>query len=90
LAWVLVTDNGGEPPNLAVAKKLAERANTASQGKDPAILDTLARVLFMGGQRSEAVEAEQKALDAAPDQEKDHYRTCLADYRQGKLPEAKE
>jgi hypothetical protein len=34
---------------------LATRANDAAQGKDPAILDTLARVQFMNGKKEEAV-----------------------------------
>lgn len=90
LAWIIVIEKGVEQRNLVVAKKLAERANAAADGKDSAILDTLARVLFMRGEKSEAIAIEQKAIDLAPDQEKDRCRNCLADYQQGKLPEVKE
>lgn len=90
LAWTLITEKGIEQPNLGLAKKLAERANAATGGKEPAILDTLARVLFMNGEKLQAIEAEQKAAAAAQDQEKTRYQSCLADYREGKLPEVKD
>jgi thiol-disulfide isomerase/thioredoxin len=86
LAWSILTEQGIEQRDVSVAKKLAERANQAAGSKDPAILDTLARAFFMSGNISEAVEIEQKALNAAPELEKDRCRKCLADYQQGRLP----
>jgi thiol-disulfide isomerase/thioredoxin len=86
LAWIILTEQGIEQRDVSVAKKLAERANQTAGSKDSAILDTLARALFMSGNKSEAVEIEQKALDAAPAQEKERCRRCLADYQQGGLP----
>jgi len=90
LAWTLLTEKGVEDRNLPLARKLAKRANLAAGGKDAAILDTLARVRFLGGEIAAAIALEQKAVDAAPDQEKDRYRSWLSDYQRGELPEAKE
>jgi len=88
LAWGLLAETGIESRGVSVARKLAERANVAADQKDAAILDTLARALFMSGEKLEAIKIEQRALDAAPEQEKSHCRKCLADYQQGKLPSA--
>jgi thiol-disulfide isomerase/thioredoxin len=90
LAWKIIAQDGVEQRNLALAMKFAERANKAADGKNPAILDTLARVQFMSGKKSEAIATEQKAVEAAPDAEKNSYNLLLADYQQGKLPDVKE
>ena len=79
-----------EQRNLTLAKKLAERANKAANGKDPALFNTLARIQFMNGEKSDAIETEQKAVEAAPDEGKNIYKKFLADYQQGQLPEVKE
>src|SRR4051812_13123347 len=50
LAWRIATHKGIEERDLDVAEKIARRANEITQGKDPEVLDTLARVLFMKGQ----------------------------------------
>jgi thiol-disulfide isomerase/thioredoxin len=88
LAWILITTQGIEPRGISVARKLAERANVAAGEKNPAILDTLARALFMSEEKSEAIKIQQKALDAAPERDKSRYRKSLDDYKQGKLPAA--
>jgi Flp pilus assembly protein TadD len=62
----------------------------ATQGKEPIVLVTLARVQFMTGKTNEAVATEQKAVDAAPDDMKAYLKKFLTDYQQGKLPEVKE
>jgi thiol-disulfide isomerase/thioredoxin/Flp pilus assembly protein TadD len=90
LAWTIATQAGLEKRDLALAEKMAVRANEATQGKEPAILDTLARVQFMNGRKKEAIETEQKAVDAAPDEAKIFYKKFLTDYQQGELPEIKE
>lgn len=87
LAWTLATTKGANQQELALARTCAERANAAAQGKEPGILDTLARVQFMTGQTNEAVATEQKAVDIAPDEMKNYLKKFLADYQQGKLPE---
>jgi thiol-disulfide isomerase/thioredoxin len=89
LAWTIATQPGLEKRDLALAEKAALRANEATQGKEPAVLDTLARVQFMNGKKTEAIATEQKAVNAATDErEKSALKKILADYQQGKLPKA--
>ncbi len=88
LAWTIATQESLEPRLLALAEKIAGRANQAAHGKVPYVLDTLARIQFRNGKTNEAVVTGQKAADLATDEEeKNFYRKCLADYQQGKLPE---
>ena len=87
LAWVIATQEGVDPRNLVLAEKIAGRANEAAQGKEAAILDTLARIQFMNGETNEAVATEQKALNIAPDEQKAFFKKFLTCYQQGKLPE---
>src|ERR1039457_6340421 len=89
LAWTIATQPGLEKRDLALAEKAALRANEATQDKEPAVLDTLARVQFMNGKKTEAIATEQKAVNAAADDgEKRPLEKILADYQQGKLPKA--
>ena len=88
LAWVIAIQPGLEQRDLALAEKIAVRANEAAQGKEAAILDTLARVQFMNGKTNEAVATEQKALDIAPDEQKAFIKKFLASYQEGTLPKA--
>jgi thiol-disulfide isomerase/thioredoxin len=90
LAWTIATQPGLEKRDLALAEKMAGRANEATKGKEPAILDTLARVQFMNGKKTEAIASEQKAVDIAPDEQKAFIEKFLASYQEGKLPEIKE
>jgi predicted Zn-dependent protease len=86
LAWTIATQPGLEKRDLALAEKMAVRANEATKGKEPAILDTLARIQFMNGKTNEAVATEQKALDIAPDEQKGFLKKFLTSYQEGKLP----
>jgi len=88
LAWNIATQPGLEKRDLALAEKAALRANEATQGKEPAILDTLARIQFMNGKTNEAIATEQKALDIAPDEQKAFIKKFLASYQEGTLPKA--
>jgi thiol-disulfide isomerase/thioredoxin len=89
LAWTIATQPGLEKRDLALAEKAALRANEATQDKEPAVLDTLARVQFMNGKKTEAIATEQKAVNAAADDgQKRALEKILADYQQGKLPKA--
>jgi len=90
LAWMLVVNPGTGAHGLALAEKFADRANTTSGGKEPAILDTLARAQFRNGKQKEAVATQQKAVDAATDDtQKAALQKTLADYQAGKLPDAR-
>lgn len=88
-AWIIATEEGVEPRNLPLARKLAEQAVAASNNKDSASLDTLARIQFMMGEKQQAVVTEQKAVAVASDEEKEAYQKTLADYQQNTLPDAR-
>jgi thiol-disulfide isomerase/thioredoxin len=90
LAWTIAAQPGLEKRDLALAEKAALRANEATKGKEPAVLDTLARVQFMNGKKTEAIATEQKAVDIAPDEQKAFLKKFLASYQEGKLPDVKE
>jgi len=90
LAWFIATEPGLEKRDLTLAEKMAGRANKATKGKEPAILDTLARVQFMTGKTNEAVANEQKAVDLADGMRKILLQKTLMSFQQGKLPEATE
>ena len=87
LAWTIATAPGLEKRDLGLAEKIAERAVTASQRKDPSILDTLARVQFMNGKKQQAVQTQEKALELAPDDVKNQFKSSLESYKAGKLPD---
>lgn len=70
---------------------MAERAVQLTDGKNPAELDTLARVQFMLGKKDEAIATEEKAANIESDPRgKNRLEKTLASYRDGKLPDANE
>ena len=87
LAWQIVADPKIKQRDLALADKIADRANTAAKGKDPSVLDTMARVKFMLGKKDEAISLEQKAVALAGHDQQDSLQKALDDYKAGKLPE---
>jgi thiol-disulfide isomerase/thioredoxin len=87
LAWQILADKDNDKPNLDLAGKFAERANKAADGKDPSILDTQARLLFMKGQKEAAIDTQSKAIALAEDQQmKTSFQKTLDSYKAGKLP----
>jgi thiol-disulfide isomerase/thioredoxin len=86
LAWMIATDPGIEQRDLDLAEMIANRANNASNGKDAAILDTVARVLFMKDKKEEAIRMQQKAVDLADGSAKKGLQKTLDSYKAGKLP----
>jgi thiol-disulfide isomerase/thioredoxin len=88
IAWDLATNEKIKDRDLDLLEKIATRANDAAQGKDPAILDTLARVLFMNGKKAKAIELQEKAVKLADGTLKDSLQTTLDSYKEGKLPKA--
>ncbi len=85
LAWQIATDEAIGQRDLDLAQKMATRANEAAKGKDPAILDTLARVLFMQGQKEEAIELQGKAVHLAEGEMKQSLQKTLDSYKKGEL-----
>jgi len=89
LAWSLLTKEGLKGPALEAAYKIAVRANDAAEGKDAAILDTLARATFMKGDKDKAIELQEKAIKLADDDGlKSQLKETLDSYKEGKLPAA--
>jgi hypothetical protein len=88
LAWRILTDPSIEQRDLKLAAKIANRANDASDNKDPAIMDTLARVFFMQGKKEEAIELQTKAVELAEGDMKADLKNTLASYKKGELPKA--
>jgi len=88
LAWQIATDDNIKERNLALAEKVARRGVEASNSKDPNILDTLARVLFMQGQKDEAIALQEKAVAAADDNMKGQLQQTLDNYKRGELSKA--
>src|SRR6185437_5904362 len=89
LAWMLLTTPEIAKQNAPLAEKMAERANRALSGKEPAVLDTLARAQFMNGKKEEAIATEQKAVDLSEGARKEELAATLKSYQAGKLPETK-
>ena len=86
LAWQIVSDKTIEKPDLDLAETLANRGNTAAKGQAPEILDTLARVLFLKGQKEEAIKLQARAVALADPAESAAMMKTLDSYKNGKLP----
>jgi len=88
IAWALITSKDIPSGLVDVAEKEAIRANELAKGEDAAILDTLARVQFVKGQKDSAIETQKKAIEAASDagMKKSLQRT-LDSYKAGNVPE---
>jgi len=91
VAWLLVTTGGVDHDGFVLAEKLAGRAaDTSAGGKEPGILDTLARAQFMAGETNSAINTQQRAVELAPDETKPALQKTLSAYQAGKLPATNE
>ena len=88
LAWQIVSDPAIEQRDLDLAFKMATRGNDAAKSKDPAIMDTLARVVYMQGKKTEAIELQEKAVNLAEAEMKASLQKTLDSYKKGELPKA--
>jgi len=88
LAWRILTDKNIEQRDLKLAETIATRANDAAKGKDPGILDTLARALFMQGKKEQAIELQSKAVSLADADQKESLEKTLDSYRKGEVSKA--
>ncbi|MEW6303442.1 MAG: redoxin domain-containing protein [Verrucomicrobiota bacterium] len=86
LAWEIAKMDPVDKPDLQLAELCANRANEATKGEDAAILDTLARVHFMKGDQTRAIELQTKAVSRAEGRMKTVLEGVLKSYREGKLP----
>ena len=64
IAWFVINKPDLESRDLNFAMKAADRANRLTDGKDPSILDTLARIHYEKGDVKKAVKWQRKALAA--------------------------
>ena len=67
VAWEIVDNESNENPDLDLALKAARRANELTEGNDPAVLDTVARVYYEKGDLDKAIEYQTKAVKLAGD-----------------------
>ncbi|MFO0490949.1 MAG: hypothetical protein ACK51T_00765, partial [bacterium] len=65
IAWRVLDDEKVITRNFDFALELATKANELSGGKDGMILDTLARAHFEKGNKAQAIELQEKALQLA-------------------------
>jgi thiol-disulfide isomerase/thioredoxin len=64
-AWRILTEVEQTKQDLPIALKAATKANTMTEGKNAAILDTFALALFKNGKVEQAIEAQTEALKLA-------------------------
>jgi thiol-disulfide isomerase/thioredoxin len=80
-AWTLVDPEGDvKNPPLDAALKAAQEAARLTEEKDGAILDTLARVYWLKGEKGKAIEIQRKAVEHATEQFKDELVQRLKEY----------
>lgn len=81
IAWSIVDPRGGaEHKDLELAMLAATKADEVSGHKDAAIIDTLARVYFLKGETSKAIELQKKAIELAKGPMKDELEANLKEY----------
>ena len=89
LAWKILTELDPPQRDCPLALRLAKSAVDATEGKTDAILDTYARALFDSGRIAEAIEFQQKAIEACPHEwDKPEYAQRLAEYQAAAAPHA--
>lgn len=88
LAWRIATRPGLEERDLDLAEKIARRANEAAKGKNAEVLDTVARVLFMKGQKDKAIDFQAKAVEFAEGNRKNQFQATLDSFKKGEDPKA--
>lgn len=85
IAWGMVDpDSPAKNPDLDLALKAAEAADRLSDHKNPAIIDTLARVHFVKGDVAKAIELQTKAVGLASGEMKADLEKVLAEYKSKK------
>jgi thiol-disulfide isomerase/thioredoxin len=90
-AWGMMTDAAFEAKrDLDRALAWAESGVKKTEGKDPALLDTLARAHAMKGSFDKASETQEKAIGLAQGGMKAKMEETLAAYKQKKVPEPRQ
>ncbi len=86
LAWAIASKDGLIERDLELGEKIARRAVAAPNGEDGAIIDTLARILFMRGQKDAAIDTQAKAVDLSRGARQKEFQKTLDSYKKGILP----
>lgn len=82
LAWTILDEDGLAKRDIELAHRAAARAVELTGGREPAILDTLARAWRERGDLDKAVEFQTRAVEAAAGpEERDQYAQVLDEYR---------
>ncbi|HEX8878027.1 MAG TPA: redoxin family protein [Phycisphaerales bacterium] len=90
IAWGIVDpgrklDVASNPKLIEIAFDAAKKADKATGGEDPGILDTLARVYFVKGDTKKAIEIQSKAVKLADnDKDKAELEKSLKEYKSAK------
>lgn len=84
IAWSIVDPKSLLPKkNLDVAMKAAVKADKLTEGKNAAVVDTLARVYFLKGDKTRAIELQKKAVELTEDPaQKEKLKQTLREYEQ--------
>lgn len=82
IAWTVLDSPGIETRDYDFCMKLATKANELTDGKNAAILDTLARAYFEKGDAAKAVELETKAVELADETLKADLQAALKRYQE--------
>ena len=87
LAWAIASSDSPDALCLGLAETMAHHAVQLTQQTNSISLDTLARVQFMIGKRSQAIATEKEAVSVEQDpQRKGPLERSLTSYQSGKLP----
>jgi hypothetical protein len=85
VAWSIVDPNAVVTTrNLDLALRAATQANALTAGKDPMILDTLARVHFCKGEIDKAMEIQSEAVESADEPTRSRLTGALDEYRKAR------
>ena len=85
IAWGIVDPEANvKNKDLELALKAAEEGVKASDNKDGMIMDTLARVYWVKGDKAKAIETQTKAVALAPEGQKAQLQKSLDEYNSAK------
>jgi tetratricopeptide (TPR) repeat protein len=83
MAWRIMTEDGIEQRDMALAFKAASRSNDLTKGENWQVLDTLARAYFEKGDFAKAVELQSKAVEKCDqDDAKEEMTETLTKYKE--------
>lgn len=84
LAWIFATSPENSLRNDKLAVRYAEQCAESTEYKAPEMLDTLAAAYAEAGRFDDAVRWQTRAIEMAPDTDKNNYRSRLKHYQSNK------